>query len=285
VIAVQTAVEEWAKRDPRAVQAALAKLITPRTDSNAAQAAQVALLRGWFQHDRAALEQHIRGLGVTPERENQILGFALVMAQAEGADAVVRWAESVPADDEPYKRSVFYHVAALLSTFDPPAARRWCDAHCDGPFAVGMRPVIVMNQLRDGEDGKMLVEWLVQAPESPDNDQTLAIAYGTWARRDPDTALAWLRAKRDNGPEPWVRKLTVPYARNLASTAPAEAIQVAAELESAEAREALLVEIARTWRSQDEAAAEAWLAGSPLSEQAREAARQAAPPANPAPPR
>jgi len=59
----------------------------------------------------------------------------------------------------------------------------------------------------------------------------------------------------------------------LAEDSPARAIEWAEQIEGSEEREIVLVDIARTWRERDEAAAEAWLLRSPLSEEAREKAR------------
>jgi hypothetical protein len=278
-LAVQTAVEEWAAIDGPAALAGIGKAIQSDTEVNTIWVSRVALMRGWFRSDRAGLEAHVRGLGVTPEREDWVLGYILVLGQAQGADAVMQWAEARPEDDEPLKRSAYHHVTAFFNNFDPQAAQRWCDKQCDGPYAVGMRAVVVLGRLQSGEDVKPIVEWVSQAPRSAENDQTLITAFATWGRRDRDAAFAWMREKLANGSEPWLSLLKVPYARQLAETAPAEAIEVAKSAEPESAREALLIEIARRWRSQDAAAADAWLASSPLSAEARESARSAPPPA------
>jgi hypothetical protein len=60
-------------------------------------------------------------------------------------------------------------------------------------------------------------------------------------------------------------------------TSPARAIEWASRVEDEKIRERLLVRVARAWRWQDEAAAEAWLRESPLSEEARERARKLPP--------
>ena len=283
LVAVQTAAEEWAKVDPMAALEGIAKQMRRDLDSESIWSARVALMRGWPAKDRARLEGYIHGLGVTREREDWALAYALAIAQTDGPDALMRWAEALPADDKGFKKSVYHHVATLLAGFDPAAARSWCDKHCDGPYAVGMRSAIVLTQLRDGEDPKMLLEWVARAPQHPENDQLLPAAYGMWARRDPDAALPWMSERLAKQDPPWVTKLLAPYARNLAVRSPAEAIRWAERVEPPEAREALLVEIARDWRQKDEAAAEAWLASSPLSESARESARKSVAPAAAAP--
>ena len=84
----------------------------------------------------------------------------------------------------------------------------------------------------------------------------------------------WIEQKlAGTAPEPWLRPLIGTYALQLAADSPAEAIPWAERVEYEAARELLLVRIARRWLSQDEEAAEAWLSQSPLSERAREEAR------------
>ena len=63
------------------------------------------------------------------------------------------------------------------------------------------------------------------------------------------------------------------YIKFLAPDEPAKAIELAAWLEDKEKSEQMIIASARIWRQQDEAAAEAWLLQSPLSEEAREKAR------------
>ena len=63
------------------------------------------------------------------------------------------------------------------------------------------------------------------------------------------------------------------YARLLSVDDPVEAIRWAERIENDPERETVLIGIARVWRHLDEAAAEAWLVQSSLSEAAREKAR------------
>ena len=73
--------------------------------------------------------------------------------------------------------------------------------------------------------------------------------------------------------EPYLQALIHKYALNIAWDRPHVALGWAAALETDEARERTLVDVAQRWRSQDESAAEAWLEQSPLSAEARERAR------------
>jgi hypothetical protein len=233
------------------------------------------LIRGWFQSDRAGLARHIQSIDATAERETSILLFAVALAQADGSEELVRWAEAIPPDDDAYKRSVYYAVTVTLAGIDPERAERWCDAHCDGPDgAFGMRNVIALARLKGGDSAQSVVEWLSRAPDVASSSETLVIAYGYWASKDREAAIRWLQQRlAEAQPQPWIPKLYGQYALQLAATSPAEAIEWAGRIEADSEREALQVRIARRWRRQDEAAAEAWLAQSSLPESARQIAR------------
>lgn len=271
--AIHTALELWAKSDPVAALTGFKAKEVVHLDSR--EAAQVALVRGWFQTDRAGVEEYIRKLEPNPGRDQAILAYVTALMLAEGSDGVIRWAAAVPAGDESYKSSVYFYVASVLSAYDPPAAERWCEAHCEGPYGRGMRAGIVMSRLDMGDDGGSVVEWVARGPQGQNRDQLLVGAYQLWASGDREAALGWMQQKTEKNAEPWVSKLYGPYALHLAATSPAEAIQWAGRVEGDSAREELLVQIAQLWRRQDEKAAEAWLVESPLSEQARERARNA----------
>ena len=172
-------------------------------------------------------------------------------------------------------------AGTTLAWADMEAAKRFCDAHCDGAYGKGLRNVLVRTRLRNGEYGGDVVEWVARVPDGDEELQrankkhSLWVAYATWAYRERESALDWMAQKiaEAEEPEPWLRQLYGEYARQLAEDSPEEAIQWAERVEDETDRERTLIRIARFWRTQDEEAAEAWLSQSSLSEQAREQAR------------
>jgi hypothetical protein len=278
----RAAIEIWAEADPPAAVAAVERAL-PESDEGVARTVEMALVKGWFQTDRPGLEEYIYGLGSGVKRQRALYAYALTLAASEGSDAAIAWAESIPDDDRRYKLEVTRQMMSALAWADVPSAERFCDAHCDGPYGRGMRNVLVRMRLRAGEYGGDVVEWVAAVPET--NEQQIAnkmhslwVAYATWAFRDRESAVAWLAEKlaQPEEPEPWVRKLYGEYARQIAQDSPEEAIRWAERVEDESEREVTLVRIARYWRSQDEAAAEAWLAQSSLSERLRDQARNTA---------
>lgn len=277
--AARTVIEIWAEADPPAALVAAERALAESSE-DVARAVQLALVQGWFRADRAGLEQYIYDLGSGIKRQRSLFAYVLALAAADGSDAAIRWAESLPEDDRRYKVAVYRQLMSALAWADMPAALRFCDAHCDGPYGKAMRNVLVRTRLRDGEYGGDVVEWVARVPEGDEQQrankrQSLWVAYATWAQRDRESALEWLEQKVAEGPEPepWLEALYGEYARQIAADSPEEALQWAERVEEENEREITLVRIARSWRRQDEEAAEAWLAQSSLSEQARTQAR------------
>lgn len=272
ILALNVAAELWARADPPAAVAGLATAARG-FEREVAETVQRALVRGWFQTDRAELERYIKDLGLGAERQRALRGYALALRRAEGSDAVMRWAEAIAGEDERYRASVYRQVSSALAWSDPEAAESWCERHCEGPYGTGMRGALVRARLFHGEYGGSVIEWVALAPEGRERKLALTTAFETWTMRDRDEALRWMAQKITAGPEPWVRELYLPYARQLAAISPAAAIEWAERVEADAGREEILVRVARRWLREDEAAAEEWLKQSPLSEQARARAR------------
>jgi hypothetical protein len=91
--AIHTAVALWAEADPAAALAGVTAA-AQKADVSTAEAAQLALLRGWFRSDRVGLEKYIQSLGTTVDRERALLAYAFALVQADGTDALERWAEA-----------------------------------------------------------------------------------------------------------------------------------------------------------------------------------------------
>jgi hypothetical protein len=83
-----------------------------------------------------------------------------------------------------------------------------------------------------------------------------------------------MAAQLAEGQAPWLRPIFSLYALAVAEDAPADAIEFAEGIESDQDRENALVLVSQLWHEADEAAAEAWLLQSSLSEEARERARR-----------
>jgi hypothetical protein len=274
VAAVYSALRVWAEADP---QAAVDVAWPWMAETTFERIVPVALVRGWYAADDApAFAQWLRNNPIGIFRQRAIAAYIRVLNQKQGAEAVMRWAESLPdgdkgSEDATYKLAVFRRVVDSLSLLDNEAALHWCKIHCDGPYGENMRSLIARNWLR--RDGPSAMAWLSSAPESSDRDFAVQLAFALWTRTDREAALAWIKTQTSGEPEPWLQPALPVYAKLLAISAPAEGIVWAERIEDDQKRESVLVEIARVWRHVDEAAAEQWLLESSLSEEAREKVR------------
>jgi hypothetical protein len=261
--AIHATLRPWAKADP---QKALetARVWTAESGDGGA-ATQIALVRGWYDSGKPGLEEYIRDLGASFERQRALSVYATAMIRAHGVEAVTSWAEAVPETDATYKLEVFRAVGRSLVPFDIAAAQRFCDRHCEGPFGSNLRDRIASRWSE--KDGAAAMEWLAKAPKSEDRDTAIRFTFATWSRRENERAIAWMKEKLAAKPEPeWIQPTLPVFARVLGRTDPAGAIEVASRLTGPLEREQITVEILRGWRQRDEAAAEAWLAKSSLSE-------------------
>jgi len=267
--AVVPAFTIWAELDPHAAANAAEEPAAQEPDVR--DAVLIALVRGWYKADPVELAQYIHDLDMGFPRQRALSTFIRATIQAHGVDAATHWAESLPDDDAAYKMAAFRQVASVVPLFDHEAGLRWCDAHCEGPYGNNLRSILARRWAR--RDGAAALEWLSRAPVNHDNQLAVRATFALWARTDRAAALVWMADQTADGMPAWLVPTLPVYARLLAEQSPAQAIEWAEQIEGSEEREIVLVDIARTWRERDEAAAEAWLLRSPLSEEAREKAR------------
>jgi hypothetical protein len=271
VAAVYSAIRMWAEADPQAAASVAWPWMVDRTFE---RIVPIAVVRGWFAaNDPPELAQWLRELPIGVFRQRAIAAYVRVVIQKQGIDAVQRWAESLPDDDATYKLAVYRRAIDTLSRLDIEAAIRWCDSHCDGPYGDNLRHLIARNWLV--RDGPSAFAWLSSAPEGDDRDLAVRLTFALWTRHDREAAMDWMAAQTTGEPDPWLRPTYPIYAQVLSGDAPAEAIEWAGRIEDDREREGLLIGVARVWRHLDEAAAEAWLLQSSLSEEAREKVRAA----------
>jgi len=269
VASVFSSLSVWAQADPQAALNA-ARLWTQRADVR--EAIQIALVLGWFAAgDPPELEQFIHDLGVGFPQQRALSNYIRAMIGKHGVEAAMDWAESVSEDDAPYKLAVYRQVGSSLGIFDLEAARRWCEAHGDGPYGKDLRSLVAGHWVRS--DAAAALEWLSTAPEGGETSRAVRNTFAQWVRLDREAALDWMAAQTTGTPDPWLRPIYPVYAQFLAQNSPADAIKWAELIEDDNDRKVALKLVAHLWFRFDEAAAEDWLLQSPLSEEDREKVR------------
>ncbi len=266
---ILVAVELWAKVDPEAA-AQQVRAMGPGRGPNI-DAAEIALVRGWFDSRKPGLVDYIRDLGLTDEQLRALALLARRTIQRDGPEAAIRWAEALPDGDPRFKLGAFLQLAQELAYADPAAAVAFCDEHCQGAFGDGLREMVVTGW--GGRDGAAAMQWLASLPAGTERDRSVDAAFRAWWRQDGKGLFEWMDAMGPAGIPPWLKPAAGLYAMGIHWERPLEAIQWAEQIEDEQKRELALITIARHWREKDESASEAWLAQSGLSEEARRQAR------------
>jgi hypothetical protein len=266
---VLTSLTMWAEADPHAAASAAEQWAAEHPGLRAVL--PKALVRGWFLANPSELAEFVRDLGMGMPQQRALSTYVRVAIQKQGHEAVMRWAESLPDDDPTYKTAVFRQVTSSLPAFDHEASLRWCEAHCDGPHGKDLRGILAKRWMM--RDPAAALDWLSNAPESPEKDFAVRIVFEDWSILEREAALAWMAAQTADELEPWLQPALPVYVRLLTPDSPAEAIRWAEQIGHESKRRFTLIEAARAWRAVDETASEAWLVQSPLSEQDREKVR------------
>jgi hypothetical protein len=265
-VALPVALRVWAEIDPQTAT----QIAWSWTDTHPHLQSVIppALIRGWFAAgDPPELRQFIQDLGMGLYQQRALSAYVRILIQKKGSLALTRWAESVSEEEPKYKLAVYRQAAAALEQFDHDEALSFCAKHCDGEFGENLRTMIARRWMR--RDGAGALTWLQNAPESDEKNFAARNTFALWARREPENAIAWMKARVQGEPDPWLKPIFPVYAIALGPTEPLEAIRWAEGLEKPDEQEFVFIEIARAWRKTDQAAADAWLEQSPLSEQAR----------------
>jgi hypothetical protein len=267
--ALYVAISTWAEIDPHAtLEATWEWSVLPRID----RVVPAAVVSGWFERDdRAALTSFIHDIPMGIPRQRAIAAYIQALLRSDGPEAVMRWAEALPDEDKGYKLAVFRRVTSAFSLLDVESGLAWCERHCDGPYGANLRSII--GGVWVFRDGPAAMAWLKSTTGGYERDLAVRMTYGDWSRRRREEAMAWMASQAIEDSDSWLEPAYMIYARLLSVDDPVEAIRWAERIENDPERETVLIGIARVWRHLDEAAAEAWLVQSSLSEAAREKAR------------
>lgn len=266
---MEAAMYAWGFRNGRDALQALEAL-----EANAEPEAKLraALVEGWVQsEDRLRASAYVATIE-EPRRRSR-LGFLLAgEAARDGPDAVIEWAEAVPADaPNEFKQIAFYHAVGVVAREDPQRAAAWLEANWTQPFR-GRALDELARKWAQHHDPPQFFGWIEQFQAAQGRadglEDGIATAFRIWYTRAPEEAEAWLRsALPDPALDPAIRELV----RKLAQSAPGEAVAWAAQLQDETERRASTFRAARLWLRDDPEAAQAWLAASDLPEAQRQA--------------
>jgi hypothetical protein len=264
----------WALKDPESFLADMEMAVFAATGFNSS--ALKAFIRGWFDSGKPGLETYIRDLRPQSEdRQRAIDTLAKIRVERDGAAATIEWAKTLRGDKR-YKAAVYARVAAKAVTHDSDAVVEWCAEVCDSKVGEEMPHFIAAAWVRkSGEDA---MDFIVAQPDRISVRTGARAAYRHFVVSDPDRALAWMDTTTDEQRRGPVLQGPVWMYVNERSTRrmkmPLVAIEWTDYIQSESERESAFIMIARRWLDVDETAAEAWMAGSSMSEEAKLAAHR-----------
>jgi hypothetical protein len=248
---IMPAVETLARRDPLKAN----EIIQPLAllPGKHLEAAQVALIRGWYGAGHPGLQDFIRSFGVGYDRQRMLNVWAREILQNEGIDELMRIGEALPEDELKFKLEAFSKIATQLTLADPQAGVEWCRRHCDSPFGINIRSLVAQRWA--SFEGLPALLWASTAPvANKQQNSAVMAAHRGWWRRDPDGFTAWIEPQKEAPPE-WLDPAISRYAMWISPDRPAEGIEWALKVRDQNKREQALVTIIRRWRGKDEAAA------------------------------
>ena len=279
--AIYATVRPWMRDHPEEALAFLREWGAEQGDYGAA--VQVALVQGWYDSGKPGLEEYVHDLGPSFERQRALGAYLTAKIRAQGPQAAISWAEAVPEEDSAYRLEVFRSVGESLVPFDVEAAKRFCEAHCDGPNGNEVRAEIATRWALNGKgEGGAALEWLSSVPVNDQTEFAVRRTYSIWGDYEREAALAWMKPYVDGELPAWLRPALPIYVRLLGATSPEESLALVKKFFAKEGNlyDHWTVTIARPWRQRDEAAAEAWLANASLSPEALEKIRAPRTPAD-----
>ena len=263
---------EWALRDPTAAIAAV---------GIEKSALRRALIRGWYESEIPGLSDYVLAAGASREGQGLIASYAAELRYDKGVQGIVEWLDSVRGRTDIEKIMVIHahrKGIAEMAVGDAEMAIAYCETHCDEPYADSARARLI-DRLGLLEEAERALVWLETAEDANQDERGSAarFAFRAWLRYDHSAAMAWAdEGLGKYGDQAWF----VPLARMAIGVHtrrdPETALEWIKVLPEGQDQEDALIRIARRWRELDENAVEVWLETSPLDEEARAKARTSA---------
>jgi hypothetical protein len=260
--AAGAAIYAWAFLDP---QAALAALETVE-DEGLRDFMERRLVAGWVHGpQKQGASEWIAALPSGSRRFEYVGRLAWELAK-EGPEALVRWAEEIPAREARFKAAVFLQATGTLAPLDPAGTAAWLAPHMHRDYADGVMRTVARSWV--GRDPEGAMTWLAALPVGSQREDSVSHAFSAWLAASPEAAQAWLRSSAPaRALDPAVRAVVGRTRRD----DPAGAMDWALVADDPELRRTLLASVGRAWLRSDPGAARAWLERHELDPPARQA--------------
>jgi hypothetical protein len=228
-----------------------------------------ALIRGWFDSGEPHLERFIRDMPAqSTDRQRAIDTLVRLMIERDGAAATVEWAKALSGDTY-YRKTVNSRVAGQVVVIDSKLAVDWCAEICDSPLGEAMPSMIAHAWAATA--GEEAMDFITSLPNAVGVRVGARSGYGRFIKTDIDRAAAWIETTTEEQRRGPVMQGPVGMYTNMLSGKgqPLLAIEWLGYLQNEDERESRHIQVMRRWLRKDEPAAEAWMAQSSMSEEAK----------------
>jgi hypothetical protein len=255
-ILMEQAMQAWGYNDGRAALAACERI----EDEELRKSLEIELISGWVRsHDRQGASEFAATL-VEPRRRSRLAFRLAGEAKRDGPDAVIAWADAVPADaPNEFKRVVFSHASGVVARLDPERVKRWYEREMKHAYTShGLRTIA--GKWAKFHDPNALLDWIhslpIEAARESERVEAVRTALRTWVPDAPVEAEAWL----ESAPAGPTRDGAIDeFARGTVEADPAKAVVWAGRIEDEELRRKRTLRYTRRWFGQDPNAAGNWL--------------------------
>ncbi len=229
---------------------------------------------GWFDSGAPGLETYIRDMiPSSADRGRAVDTLVEIKTERDGAAAMVEWAKALPGETD-YKTLVNSRVAAEVVLLDSELIVNWCIEICNTELGKGMLSMIANSWVMESPEEAM--DFVTSQHGSIGVQIGSRSAYNRFLKADEERAFAWMEAtteERRRGPI--MQGPVASYAnRRSAGGNNLIALNWLEYIQDEEDRELGQIQIARRWLRIHEDEAEAWMAQSPMSEEAQFEAHQ-----------
>jgi hypothetical protein len=261
-MAQSAAVYAWAFYDPSAALEAVNGINNRRAQSRL----RTELVNGWsMSADKWGLGEWIATL---PENDakQRYMGTLARRLLRDGPEELIAWVEAVPAQpDHNFKNLAVLKAMNALAHKHPLRAVEWIEKHKDQEYARKAVPGVVRRWSRN--DPKAALFWALEFPDPKQRDRAVGYSFRPWLEREPEAAEAWLRVET---PSAALDSAVQIMLRETMASSFEGAMEWAEKIEDPEKRETSIVDLAQKWRRGDSEAADAWLAGTEVSDEMRQ---------------
>ena len=219
------------------------------------------LVRGMLVNDVNDAVDYVSSLPEGTDNVDRYMSSIANEVLEGGVSSATKWVDGL--DDESLKEGAMSRVASEFVQEDLQGAVAWVAEHAGEAYANDAVEEVAEQWAE--QDPEAVIEWGANLPESAQAD-VYSEALDEWTERDPLAASEYLAsmpssAAKDSAVEG--------FATELAKNDPESAVVWAQTIGNESLRAEALTDVAQNWFRQDQAAVEAWLPTSGLSEEAQ----------------